>query len=147
MTTILLINGPNLNTLGERQPEVYGNLTLKDVEERVSKRAGELGAEIKAFQSNHEGEIIDFIQAEARTADGMIVNLGAFSHYSWAIRDALEGALTPFVEVHISNIYRRERFRHRSVTAAIAVGMITGLGWRGYMAALEALVALNKESK
>jgi 3-dehydroquinate dehydratase-2 len=144
---ILLINGPNLNLLGTRQPEIYGSTTLEDIEERVRARAGELGAEIAAFQSNEEGAIVDFIQAEAPTADGAIVNAGALTHYSLALRDALEATHLPFVEVHISNIHAREEFRRHSVLADVAVGQVAGLGWRGYISALESLVGILKDRK
>ena len=142
---ILLINGPNLNLLGQRQPEIYGSTTLQQIEERVRKRAEELGVEISAFQSNDEGGIIDFLQKESPAADGALINPGALTHYSLALRDALEATTLPFVEVHISNIYAREEFRHHSVLADIAVGQVSGLGWRGYLAALDSLVAILKE--
>ena len=142
---ILLINGPNLNLLGQRQPEVYGSTTLKQIEERVRKRADELGVEVNAFQSNDEGGIIDFLQRESPAADGALINPGALTHYSLALRDALEATRLPFVEVHISNIHAREEFRHHSVLADIAVGQVSGLGWRGYLAALDSLVAILKE--
>jgi len=142
---ILLINGPNLNTLGRRQPQVYGSLTLRDIEGRVAHRAAELGVEIAPFQSNSEGAIIDFLQREAPSAQGVIINPGALTHYSLALRDALEAIDLPVIEVHISNIYAREEFRHHSVIADIAVGQVSGLGWRGYLAALDALVGILKE--
>ena len=142
---ILLINGPNLNTLGRRQPEIYGSVTLQQIEERVRQRAGELGVEIETFQSNVEGEIIDFIQQRAGEADGALINAGAFTHYSLALRDAFEATGLPFIEVHISNIHAREEFRHHSVLADLAVGQVSGLGWRGYLAALEALVEILRE--
>jgi len=144
---ILLINGPNLNLLGSRQPEIYGSTTLQDIVDRVSARGSELGVEIQPFQSNTEGEIVGFIQANGRSADGIIINAGALTHYSLAVRDAFEAVQKPVVEVHISNIYAREEFRHHSVFADIAVGQITGLGWRGYIAALDALVGILKDNE
>ncbi len=142
---ILLINGPNLNALGQRQPQIYGSLTLKEIEERVAQRGRELEAELRCFQSNSDGDIVDFLQAETAEADGVIINPGALTHYSLALRDALEATDLPIIEVHISNIYAREEFRHHSVIADIAVGQISGLGWRGYISALEALVGSLQE--
>ena len=144
---ILLINGPNLNMLGTRQPEIYGSLTLQDIVDRVTARAKELGAEIVPFQSNHEGAIVDFIQQNAPGADGVIINAGALTHYGLSLRDAFESVQKPFVEVHISNVHAREEFRHHSVLAAIAVAQVMGLGWRGYLEALDALVGILKEKK
>ena len=144
---ILLINGPNLNTLGQRQPEIYGSTTLQQIEERVRRRAGELGVEIETFQSNTEGDIIEFLQRQAGEAAGAIINPGAFTHYSLALRDAFEATGLPFIEVHISNIHAREEFRHHSVLADLAIGQVSGLGWRGYLAALEALVEILKERR
>ncbi len=137
---VLLIHGPNLNTLGKRQPDLYGTLTLEEIQERVAERAKELGVELRAFQSNHEGALIDFIQAEAEAAQGIIINPGALTHYGLSLRDALEGCGLPFVEVHLTNIHAREPFRRRSVLAAIAQDQIAGQGWQGYLQALEALV-------
>ncbi len=142
---ILLINGPNLNLLGTRNPEVYGSMTLQDIVDRVTQRGEQMGAEIVPFQSNSEGAIIDFIQANAPGADGILINAGAFTHYSLAIRDAFEAVQKPFVEVHISNVHAREEFRHHSVLADIAVAQVAGLGWRGYIAALDSLVGILKE--
>lgn len=144
---VLLINGPNLNTLGRREPEIYGHDTLFDIVTRVEKRAIELGVEIVPFQSNHEGAIIDFLQEQKADASGIIMNFGAFTHYSYALRDAVSDSALPAVEVHISNVYAREEFRHRSVTASVAKGMITGLGWRGYIFALEYLASLAGQKK
>jgi 3-dehydroquinate dehydratase-2 len=142
---ILLINGPNLNTLGAREPDVYGNMTLPEIEARVSDRASALNAEVRSFQSNSEGALIDYIQAEGPDAAGIIINPGALTHYSFALRDAISASGLPTIEVHISNIYGREHFRRRSVTAACCVGIIAGLGWRGYVAALESLIAMIGE--
>ena len=142
---ILLINGPNLNTLGQREPQVYGSATLQEIEARVAERAAALGAEVKAFQSNHEGAMVDFIQREAAGAEGMIINPGALTHYGLSLRDAIAARGLPAIEVHISNIYGREWFRRRSVTADVCRGLVAGLGWRGYVVALEALVEMLKE--
>lgn len=142
---ILLINGPNLNTLGTREPEVYGKMTLPEIEARVREKAEDLKLELRPFQSNSEGAIIDFIQSEAPNAAGIIINPGALTHYSLALRDALAASGLPAIEVHISNIYGREHFRRRSVTAACCWGIVAGLGWRGYVAALEALAGMMTE--
>lgn len=144
---ILLINGPNLNMLGTREPDIYGHDTLADVVGRVEAKAKELGVEVTAMQSNHEGAIVDFIQQNQTTADGLIINPGAFGHYSYAIRDAITGSSLRAVEVHISNVHARERFRERMVLSAVCKGVITGLGWRGYLYALDLLVASAKEGK
>ena len=142
---ILVLHGVNLNTIGTREPHIYGTTTLTQVNERLAARAGELGVEVLPFQTNHEGEMIDFIQKEAATADGILTNPGAWTHYSVALRDALAGAGKPFIEVHFSNIQARESFRHVSMLAAVARGSVIGLGWRGYIAALDTLVALLRE--
>ena len=144
---ILLINGPNLNTLGTREPDVYGNTTLSEIEARVREKASALNVEVRAFQSNSEGALIDFIQAEAPDAAGIIINPGALTHYSFALRDALAASGLPAIEVHISNIYGREHFRRRSVTAACCWGIVAGLGWRGYVAAFDALVEMMRGQK
>ncbi len=142
---ILVLHGVNLNTIGTREPHIYGTTTLTQVNERLAARAGELGVEVLPFQTNHEGEMIDFIQKEAATADGILTNPGAWTHYSVALRDALAGAGKPFIEVHFSNIHARESFRHVSMLAAVARGSVIGLGLRGYIAALDTLVALLRE--
>jgi len=138
---ILLVHGPNLNMLGKRNRELYGSHTLAEINSAVKKRAAELGVEAVTFQSNSEGALIDFIQNESATADGLIINPGALTHYGLSLCDALVDSALPVIEVHLSNIYAREEWRHRSVIAPIAKGQITGLGWRGYVAALETLVA------
>ena len=147
MAKILILHGPNLNMLGTRQPEIYSTTTLEQINEQLRRTARSLGSEVEAFQSNSEGELIDLIQKKGTASDGLIVNLGAYTHYSFALRDAISGLAKPTIEVHISNIYAREPFRHTSVTAPVCRGLITGLGWRGYVLALEALVGLLQEGE
>ena len=140
MIKIALVHGPNLNLLGQRNPEVYGNLTLEKLEAAVAERAAELGAEVEAFQSNHEGELIDALHAAGKSCQGVIFNPGGFSHTSVALRDAVEASRIPVIEVHISNIHGREHFRRTSLTAAAAQACISGMGLQGYLSALEALL-------
>ena len=142
---ILVLNGPNLNRLGERNPLIYGRMTLEQILEELRARADALGVELRCFQSNHEGGLIDFLQAEAAESDGIIMNAGALSHYGLSLRDAIEETGKPVVDVHISNIYRREPHRQHSVIAEVALGQISGLGWRGYLGALDLLVAIIGE--
>jgi 3-dehydroquinate dehydratase II len=136
--SILVVNGPNLNLLGTREPAVYGRASLADIERELSQAAAALGVTVQTFQSNHEGALIDRLQT-ARTdgTDFIVINAGAFTHTSIALRDALAAVAIPFIEVHISNVYRRERFRHRSMLTELAVGAIVGLGPAGYRLALE----------
>lgn len=138
---ILVIHGPNLNRLGARESDVYGDKNLDEINALLQKGAYELGVELEAFQSNHEGELLDLIQEKSSEATGIIINPGALTHYGLSLRDALADTGLPVIEVHLSNIYAREDFRQHSVIAPIAKGQISGLGWRGYMAALEIIVA------
>lgn len=138
---ILIIHGPNLNLLGKREREIYGDKTLEEINRLLQLQATELGVEVTTFQSNSEGALIDFLQNESPTADGIVINPGALTHYGLSLRDALRDTNLPVVEVHLSNIYTREEFRHKSVIAPIARGQISGLGWRGYSAALSILAA------
>jgi 3-dehydroquinate dehydratase-2 len=138
---ILVIHGPNLNMVGKREKALYGDKTLAEIDVLVEKRGQELAVEVSGFQSNSEGVLIDFIQAEAPKADAIIINPGALTHYGLSLRDALVDSALPVIEVHLSNIYAREEWRHKSVIAPIARGQISGLGWRGYITALEILTA------
>ena len=142
---ILAVHGPNLNMLGTREPAIYGTTTLAEINQRLAARAAELGCEVAPYQSNSEGALIDFLQAEAPNAAGIIINAGGLTHTSVSLRDALSGTGKPAVEVHLSNLYSREPFRHTSLLAPICRGQICGLGWRGYLFALEALVAQLRE--
>ena len=139
MKRVVVVNGPNLNLLGQREPHIYGTRSLADLEQVVTARATKLGLEVSFFQSNHEGEIIDFLQKEAPGSVGIVLNPAALSHYSIALYDCLQALALPVVEVHISNIHAREEWRAKSVTARAARGVITGLGFAGYELALEFL--------
>ena len=139
MPLIAVINGPNLNLLGTREPEIYGRFTWERIRSEMRDRAEKEGAELEFFQSNHEGAIIDYVQEIAGRAQGLIINPGALTHYSYSLRDALAAVDLPVVEVHITNIYRREEWRSRSVVSCVALGTISGLGPLSYVLALEAL--------
>ena len=147
MARFLVINGPNLNLLGRRSPGIYGAKTLPEIEAQISKKAKELGVGVDHFQSNSEGAIIDYIQGNAGQAQGIIINPGALTHYGYSLRDAIADSTLPVVEVHLSNIHAREEWRRHSVITDIAMGQIAGLGWRGYVAALEILTALVREEE
>jgi 3-dehydroquinate dehydratase-2 len=135
---LLVLHGPNLNLLGSREPEVYGRTTLDEIDRKLVERAAQAGAELHTFQSNHEGVLIDRIHAaRGENIDFIVLNPAAFTHTSVALRDALSGVGIPFIEVHLSNVHRREAFRHNSYFSAIAVGVICGLGWQGYLYAVD----------
>jgi len=147
MKNILVINGPNLNLLGEREPDIYGSTGLAELEERISERAKQLGVTVECFQSNSEGAIIDKLQNSAAKCSGIIINPGGLTHYSVSLRDCLLTVACPVIEVHISNIYAREEFRAKSVLADIVLGQISGLGLDGYLFALERLSQCSPHSK
>ena len=138
---LLIVNGPNLNLLGTREPDIYGTTTLDEIEAMVRRRAQELGCDAVCFQSNSEGALLDFLHREGPASSGIVLNPGALTHYSYALYDCLRALRTPVVEVHLSNLHsRQETFRTQDVTAAAAVGVIQGLGPRGYLMAMEYLV-------
>jgi 3-dehydroquinate dehydratase II len=141
---ILLMNGPNLNTLGTRETEIYGTSTLDEIVRAVTDRAAGLGAEVRAFQANGEGELIDWLQTERKDAQGLIINAGAFTHTSVALRDAVADCGLPAIEVHLSNVWKREAFRHESLLSPVARGVIAGFGPQSYLLAVEALVGVLK---
>lgn len=146
MTAVLVLHGPNLNLLGTREPGVYGSLTMAEINDRLASLGRELGVEVRAAQSNHEGDLIDALQEARHWAAGVIFNPGGYTHTSVALRDAISAIGIPVIEVHISNVYAREEFRHKSLVSAVCKGKISGLGWRSYTLALRALVEMQNDS-
>lgn len=144
---VFVLNGPNLNLLGSREPEIYGHTTLADIEAETRKRASALGLGVEFRQSNHEGELVGWLQEARHGASGIVLNAGAYTHTSVAIHDALKAVDVPVIEVHISNPYKREPFRHTSYVSPVATGVICGLGAQGYSLALEALAVLIGSKK
>ena len=143
---VLVLHGPNLNMLGLREPEIYGTITLADVNAQIATLAAELGVEVETFQSNHEGQLVDKIQAAREQCDALVINAGAYTHTSVALLDALWSVGLPVVEVHLSNLYKREEFRHHSYIARAAVGQICGFGVDSYLLGLRAVVATLKKA-
>ncbi|MEG6585621.1 type II 3-dehydroquinate dehydratase [Dendrosporobacter sp. 1207_IL3150] len=142
---ILIIHGPNLNLLGKREPHIYGSMTLEDINKQLCERAEILGVSIEVIQTNHEGVMIDTIHNAEGQYDCIIINAAAFTHYSIAVRDALAGITVPAIEVHLSNIHKREEFRHKSVIASVVIGQISGFGAHSYILALEGAAKLIKQ--
>lgn len=145
MTNILVLHGPNLNLLGTRERSIYGSVTLETID-RELKAVAAPDNQIRTVQSNHEGVLIDEIQGARGWADGILINPGAYTHYAYAIRDAVAGVALPTVEVHLSNVHSREEFRHRSVIAPVCVGQISGFGWRSYLLGLQGLLSYLSEN-
>ena len=150
MATIAVhvLNGPNLNLLGQREPGIYGNLTLADIESRVRERAAALGVTLTFRQSNHEGELVTWIQEAGQAGAGVVLNAGAYTHTSVALRDAISGAKVAAIEVHLSNVHARESFRHRSLIAPVCIGVIAGFGPQSYLLGLDAVThALSERAQ
>ena len=145
MTRILVLNGPNINVLGRRNPSIYGVKTLDEINNLISVKADELEVEVSFYQSNHEGDLIDRIQQSWGNIDGIVINPGALTHYGYSLKDALIDAVVPVIEVHLGNIHAREEWRRHSVVADIARGQIAGFGWRSYTSALEIIAGIIEE--
>jgi 3-dehydroquinate dehydratase II len=145
MTAILVLHGPNLNLLGTREPEIYGKLTLADIDSKLKELGKEFGLEIRSLQSNHEGALIDALQDARNWAAGVVINPGGYTHTSVALRDAITAIGIPVVEVHLSNVYAREEFRHTSLISPVCKGKIVGFGWNSYLLGLRALAEMIKE--
>ena len=146
MMQVSLIHGPNLNLLGSREPQLYGRDSYDEINRKIKARAQQMDVEVRIFQSNHEGEIIDAIHDARTWADGIVINPGAYTHYSYAIRDAITAVRLPTIEVHLTNIHAREEFRHHSVIGPVATGQIIGMGTLGYVLGLEALKEIVEQS-
>lgn len=144
---ILILHGPNLNLLGSREPEIYGSLTLTDIDARLVELAGGYHAELASKQSNHEGELIDALQDAGSWADGVVFNPGGYTHTSVALRDAIRAIRIPVIEVHLSNVYAREEFRHVSLLSAVCKGKVVGFGWRSYTLGLQALLEILSDNQ
>ena len=142
---VLVLHGPNLNLLGTREPEIYGSMMLGDINTKLIEMGKEFGADLKCFQSNHEGALIDALQDARAWADGVVFNPAGYTHSSIALRDAVLASSIPVVEVHLSNVYAREEFRHSSMISAVCVGKIVGFGWRSYELGLRALIAVIQD--
>ena len=147
MIRVLVVHGPNLNLLGTRQPDIYGDVTLADIDSGLVSAAQARGAELRTFQSNSEGALVDALHDARHWAGGVILNAGALTHYSYALSDAIAGIGIPVIEVHLSNIHAREPWRHTSVIAPVVVGSIGGFGWRSYLLALDALLGHLEERR